>query len=159
MPRPVPLHTPVIMAELKGAQSEYLKGGCPDLGIGKHFLSVLLEQRKTKQRIARPHLAFSLPVLFHSSKHSVSEHRVISLWIIIFGGCRQQCRTENKTVGGAAGAEKHRSSQPQTHLYPGEELLLPRSCAPNLLLSYTTSELCQLFVSTSRDERKLATNF
>lgn len=41
------------MAELRAAQSENLKGGCPGLGIGKHFISVLLEQRKTEQRITR----------------------------------------------------------------------------------------------------------
>ena len=43
-----------------------------------HFCVVGTEEDKAEDHTC-PHLAFSLPVLFHSSKHSVSEHRVISL--------------------------------------------------------------------------------
>lgn len=107
-----------------------------------HFCVVGTEEDRAEDHTC-PHLASSLPVLFHSSNHGVSEHCVVSPWIITFGGCRQYS-TENKTVGGAAGAEEQGSSQPQTHHYPGEELLPPRSLCSNLLIPYTTSELCQL---------------
>lgn len=159
MPRAILLHIPVTMAELRGAQSENLKGGCPGLGIGKHSFSVLLEQRKTAEdHHPCPHLAFSPPVLFHSSKHSISEHCVISPWIITFGGCRQRYRTENKTAGGAAGAEEHGSSQHKlictlernySHL---GVVLKPANSIHNF------RAVPVLLVSTSRDERKLATN-
>lgn len=122
------------------------------------FCVVGTEEDRAEDHHPCPHLAFSPPVLFHSSKHSISEHCVISPWIITFGGCRQRYRTENKTAGGAAGAEEHGSSQHKlictlernySHL---GVVLKPANSIHNF------RAVPILLVSTSRDERKLATN-
>lgn len=97
----------------------------------------------------------------HSSKHSVSELHVSSPWIITFGGCRQQHRTENK--GKQLEVQLgQRSTDPPSHrpICTHERnyshlgaVLKPAHSMP----SFTA--VPALPDSTPRDERKLTANF